>query len=170
MLGALAFMFLKNKSANPSLGGFKPASSAFEFGNSTSTAFVPAVAAFSGDKSRAEQDLLKQAPQLFRDLQSANNRADKVALARMVDTGYLPVLLDGIDDRIEPSNTKVLTLDIKGDRVLDFTEEDDRFVGSIFFAATVDEGDGHPVAIEEVWHFVRPVDGSEWKIAGIEQA
>jgi hypothetical protein len=116
----------------------------------------------------AEQELLAQAPGIYRRLQDANNAADTVQLKRLVDERYLPVLLSALPNRIEPSRTRVLSLDIKDNRVLDFSQETGSQVGSIYFVAELDEGDGVPHLVEEVWHFAKPAQSPAWKLAGIE--
>jgi hypothetical protein len=80
----------------------------------------------------------------------------------------LPLLLNALPNRIEPSRTLVLGLQIKDNRVLDFRQEAGRQVGSIYFVAELDEVDGLPTVVEEVWHFVKPNQSTAWKLAGIE--
>ncbi len=117
----------------------------------------------------AETELLNRAPKMFRDVQNANNAGDKAALERLVDESFLPQLVADIDNRAEPSRTSVMNLDVVGDRVLGFTREGYRYVGSVQFNALISEGGAPAETVEEVWHFVRNVDGGEWKLAGIEQ-
>ena len=55
--------------------------------------------------------------------------------------------------------------------VLDFAEEDERQIVSVHYQGRLTEADGEPpVDFDEVWHLVKPVDGSRnWAIAGIQQ-
>jgi predicted lipid-binding transport protein (Tim44 family) len=55
--------------------------------------------------------------------------------------------------------------------VLDFAEEADRQIVSVHYQGRLTEADGEPpVDFDEVWHLVKPVDGSRnWAIAGIQQ-
>jgi predicted lipid-binding transport protein (Tim44 family) len=56
--------------------------------------------------------------------------------------------------------------------LIDFTSEANRQVASVRFQGLVREDKSAPaVAIDEVWHLVKPLDGSRnWAIAGIQQA
>jgi predicted lipid-binding transport protein (Tim44 family) len=55
--------------------------------------------------------------------------------------------------------------------VLDVSDEPGRQVVSVRFRGQLREQAGAtPVAVDEVWHLVKPADGSRnWAIAGIEQ-
>jgi predicted lipid-binding transport protein (Tim44 family) len=56
-------------------------------------------------------------------------------------------------------------------QVLDFALEDERQIVSVRFQGRIREtADGQSEPFDEVWHLVRPVDGtSSWAIAGIQQ-
>ena len=55
--------------------------------------------------------------------------------------------------------------------VLDVAEESDRQVVSVRFHGLIRElREGGAMPFDEVWHLVKPLDGSrEWAIAGIQQ-
>ena len=64
--------------------------------------------------------------------------------------------------------TDVVQLDAE---VLDFAQEAARQVVSVRFHGLIrEEKDGPAAPFDEVWHLVKPIDGSqEWAIAGIAQ-
>ena len=64
--------------------------------------------------------------------------------------------------------TDVVTVDA---HLIDFAQEADRQVVSVRYSGLLrEESDAAATPFDEVWHLVRPVDGSrEWAIAGIQQ-
>jgi hypothetical protein len=157
LAGAGLYFFKKKSGALAGANGTKAPSSGLGFGQGSTTPL-----------ESPEQELLEQAPGIYRRLQDANNAADKVQITRLVDESYLPVLLNALPNRVEPSRTRVLSLQIKENRVLGFRQEAGRQLGSVYFVAELDEGDGVPNLVEEVWHFVKPSRSLDWKLAGIE--
>jgi len=158
LAGAVLYFFKKKSGALVGANARKSPSSGLGFGQGEGIAPL----------NSPEQELLAQAPGIYRRLQDANNAADTVQMRRLVDESYLPVLLNALPNRVEPSRTRVLSLDIKENRVLDFRQEGGKQVGSIYFVARLDEGDGAANLVEEVWHFVKPNQSADWKLAGIE--
>ena len=67
------------------------------------------------------------------------------------------------------SRTDVIELDCE---VLDVAEEASSYVVSVRFSGTLrEQRDAAPEAVSEIWHLVKPRDGSEgWRVAGIQQA
>jgi hypothetical protein len=68
-------------------------------------------ARFWGDSE--EQELLAQAPGIYRRLQDANNTPDPVQITRLVEQSYLPVPLNALPNRIKRSCKRVLSLQIQ---------------------------------------------------------
>jgi predicted lipid-binding transport protein (Tim44 family) len=161
-IGAGAYFLIKkmNQGASTSTG-YEPA-----FGNSSNM-----VADREADKDLSvARELLRQAPQFYRDVQDANNRGDKAALERMTDDHeLLQALVSDIDARTEPARTRVLRVDVVGNEVLGFLRDGANYIGSIHYSATIAEGENAPEQVLEVYHFVRSVSGGEWRLAGIEQ-
>jgi predicted lipid-binding transport protein (Tim44 family) len=64
--------------------------------------------------------------------------------------------------------TDVVRIDAE---IVDFTAEAERQIVSVRFHGQVrEEKDAAPADVDEVWHLVKPTDGSrEWAIAGIQQ-
>lgn len=141
-----------------------------------SAAPAPHASAFAATPSTStsptmtlENELLNSAPQTFRGVQDAYSRNDRFAVAALVDDSYLgQFTADMTADAGNPA-TQVHSVKVIGGRVLGFEQQDSRYVGSIHFQADISEGNGPSQEIEEVWHFVRPIGGGNWKLAGIEQ-
>ena len=169
-LGGIGYVLYRKFSGAQTAGvrstGYAPGGSSSTARSAFST--VPA-ASSDGSSNAIEQDLLNGAGKLFNEVQQANNRGDKAAMARLVDETYVSTLTEGIDSRTEPSDTQVLSLQVIGNRVLGFEREAEQYVGSVHFQAMISEGGAPAETIQEVWHFVRPLDGGSWKLAGIEQ-
>lgn len=157
-IGYFAYRYLSQASGNPSNKG----NSMYNASSSTLQTSRPL--------NPAEAELLARAPAFFRELQDANNAGDKKALERLVDAEFLPTLISDIDTCTAPSRTLVKSLSVQGNRVLDFVTEGQQYVGSIHYIGVINEGTGQgDEDLEEMWNFVRDVEGGQWKLAGIEQ-
>ena len=54
--------------------------------------------------------------------------------------------------------------------VVDVTEEASRYIVSVRFSGLIGEDGQAPAPFDEVWHMIKPTDGSRgWTIAGIQQ-
>jgi predicted lipid-binding transport protein (Tim44 family) len=55
--------------------------------------------------------------------------------------------------------------------IAEVVQEGDRYVASVRFGGTLrEDGSATPQPFEELWHLVKPVDGSSgWLLAGIQQ-
>ncbi|MBR0567365.1 Tim44 domain-containing protein [Azoarcus sp. L1K30] len=67
-----------------------------------------------------------------------------------------------------PQHTAVVDLNAE---VIEVAEEDSRYIVSVRFSGLVrEEDDAAPVALDEIWHLIKPVSGdSGWRVAGIQQ-
>jgi predicted lipid-binding transport protein (Tim44 family) len=111
---------------------------------------------------------LAQAKQQFRRLQAAYDRGDRALLADVTTPEMREEITREIATRGPQVATDVVTLDAD---VVEVVQEGDRYVASVRFHGTLRE-DGHatPEPFEELWHLVKPVDGSSgWLLAGIQQ-
>jgi len=111
---------------------------------------------------------IAQAKQQFRRLQAAYDRGDRALLADVTTPGMSAEIARDLDARRPQIPTEVVTLDAD---VLEVVQEGDRYVATVRFDGTLRE-DGNAVAqpFEEMWHLVKPVDGSSgWLLAGIQQ-
>ena len=132
---------------------------------------APAGAAASAGKYPPGFDPLPfvaQAKQQFRRLQAAYDRGDRAALADVTTPQMSAEIVRDLDARGPQPPTDVVTLDAD---VLEVVQEGDRYVATVRFHGTMRE-DGNAAAqpFEEMWHLVKPVDGSSgWLLAGIQQ-
>lgn len=106
---------------------------------------------------------------IFIRLQAANDKADLDDLRQFATPEMFAVFkLDLQDRRDAPQQTDVVQLAAE---VLDFAQEGSRQIVSVRFHGLIREDKDAPAAaFDEVWHLVKPTDGSrEWAIAGIAQ-
>jgi predicted lipid-binding transport protein (Tim44 family) len=124
-------------------------------------AFVPA--AFDAEA------FTRIAKMIFIRLQAANDAADLDDLRRFTTPELFASLRLDIQER-GPAAQHTDVTRVEAD-VLDVADEADRQVVSVrFHGEVVEEKGAAPTPFNEVWHLVRPHDGSrEWAIAGIEQ-
>lgn len=113
------------------------------------------------------EGFVRQAKLNFVRLQAAND-AGNMDDIREVTTPemYAEIKLQLQERGNKTQNTDVVNLNAD---LLDVSTEDKRHVASVRFFGTLRE-DGTTESFDEVWHLVKPVDGSHgWTIAGIQQ-
>lgn len=128
---------------------------------SVAKAFVPA--AFDSESFE------RVAKMIFIRLQAAHDARDLDDLRSFTTPEIFAELSLDIQDRAGASqHTEVLNVDVK---VLDVAQEGERQIVSVRYSGQLrEEAGAPPVAFNEVWHLVKPVDDSRsWAIAGIEQ-
>jgi predicted lipid-binding transport protein (Tim44 family) len=138
-----------------------PAAAAAAAAAPVSRAFVPAAFDSEGFERTAKM--------IFIRMQAANDSADLDDLRRFTTPELFASLRVDLQDRGPAAqSTDVVKVDAK---VLDIANEADRQIVSVRFQGQVVEEKGAaPADFHEVWHLVKPHDGSrEWAIAGIEQ-
>lgn len=125
-------------------------------------AFVPA--AFDAE------GFARIAKTIFIRLQAANDAADLDDLRRFTTPELFASLRLDIQERGNGAAQHTDVVRVEAD-VLDVANEPERQIVSVrFHGDVVEEKGAAPVAFNEVWHLVRPHDGSrDWAIAGIEQ-
>ena len=109
------------------------------------------------------------AKMIFIRMQAANDSADLNDLRQFTTPEmFASVKLDLQERGATAQQTDVVTVDAQ---VLDFATEAERQIVSVRFHGLIrEEKDGAAAPFDEVWHLVKPVDGSrEWAIAGIQQ-
>ena len=107
---------------------------------------------------------------IFIRLQTANDSADLNDLRAFTTPELFASLRLDLQDRgAAAQQTDVVTLNAE---LFDFAQESDRQVVSVRFHGLIREEAQAPAApFDEVWHLVRPLDGSRsWAIAGIQPA
>jgi predicted lipid-binding transport protein (Tim44 family) len=110
------------------------------------------------------------AKMIFIRLQAANDSGDLNDLrAFTTPEMFAAIRLDLQDRQGNPQQTDVVQIDAA---VLDVAEEPERQVVSVRFHGLIrEQRDAAAAPFDEVWHLVRPRDGSrEWAIAGIQQS
>jgi predicted lipid-binding transport protein (Tim44 family) len=129
-------------------------------------AFAPASPLPAGFDAAAFERIAKM---IFIRMQAANDTGDLNDLrAFTTPEMFATVKLDLQERGATAQQTDVVQIDAE---VLDFAQESDRQVVSVRFHGLIRElKDGGADNFDEVWHLVKPTDGSrEWAIAGIQQ-
>ncbi|WP_251969092.1 Tim44 domain-containing protein [Sphaerotilus microaerophilus] len=132
---------------------------------STAVATAPAVA-LPADFDRAAFERI--AKLIFIRMQAANDRCDLNDLRQFTTPEmFASIRLDLQNRGDSTQQTDVVHVDAE---VLDLAREDGREVVSVRYHGQVREEPSHPATpFDEVWHLVRPADGSrDWAIAGIQ--
>jgi len=110
------------------------------------------------------------AKMIFIRMQAANDSGDLNDLrAFTTPEMYAPIRLELQERGSKAQRTDVVRVDAE---VLDVANEPERQVVSVRFHGLIrEEMDGVATPFDEVWHLVKPTDGSrEWAIAGIQQS
>ncbi len=139
----------------------------FGSGQASTSAAVPSAASLPAGFDNAAFE--RVAKLIFIRMQAANDKADLEDLRQFSTPEMFAVFkLDLQDRRDAPQQTDVVQLDAQ---VLDFAQEESRQIVSVRFHGLIrEEKDGAATPFDEVWHLVKPTDGSrEWAIAGIAQ-
>lgn len=143
-----------------------------DFG-SGSAAATPLAAAAGAAALPADFDRVgfeRAAKLIFIRMQAANDAGDLEDLRRFTTPEmFAAAKLDLQERRGASQQTDVVQLDAE---VVDFAREDGRDVVSVRYHGLIREEE-HAGAepFDEIWHLVRPADGSrEWAIAGIQQS
>jgi predicted lipid-binding transport protein (Tim44 family) len=109
------------------------------------------------------------AKMIFIRLQAANDKADLDDLRQFTTPEmFAAVRLDLQERGSADQHTDVERVDAE---LIEFAQESARQVASVRFKGLVVEEKGSSAsAFDEIWHLVKPVDGSNnWAIAGIQQ-
>lgn len=128
---------------------------------------VPTAAAPIGFDNAEFETIAKR---VFIRLQAANDAGDLDDLRRFTTPEMFAVARQELLERPStPQQTDVVQLQAA---VAEHAEEDGRQIVSVRFSGLIREVKDAPAeAFNEIWHLVRPLDGSrEWAIAGIQQA
>jgi predicted lipid-binding transport protein (Tim44 family) len=131
-----------------------------------------ALAPVSGPNLPADFDQAafeRAAKMIFIRMQAANDSADLNDLRQFTTPELFAALRLDLQERAgKAQTTDVVRVDAQ---VLDWVQERDRQVVSVRYSGLIREDRDAPAAdFDEVWHLVRPADGSrDWAIAGIQQ-
>ncbi|MCK6426582.1 MAG: Tim44-like domain-containing protein [Burkholderiaceae bacterium] len=141
-----------------------PGSAAASFASPQASA--PAAAELPADFDRAGFERVAQL--IFIRMQAANDRCDLNDLRQFTTPEmFASIRLDLQNRGDSAQQTDVVQVQAE---VLDLAQEGDRDIVSVRYHGLIREEPGQPAsAFDEVWHLVRPRDGSaEWAIAGIQ--
>jgi len=113
------------------------------------------------------EGFLRQAKLNFVRLQASNDAGNMEDIREFTTPEmYAEIKLELQERAGKTQHTDVVNLNAD---LLDVTTEDKRYIASVRFFGTIRE-DGPAEAFDEVWHLVKPIDGSHgWTIAGIQQ-
>ena len=158
-------------SATPAPSALAPVPPAVALGAAESLSSASPVAARStlpeGFDVAAFERIAKM---IFIRMQAANDTGDLNDLRTFTTPEmFASIKLDLQDRGTTAQQTDVVRIDAE---VLDFAAEPDRQIVSARFHGLIrEEKDGVAAPFNEIWHLVKPTDGSrEWAIAGIQQA
>jgi predicted lipid-binding transport protein (Tim44 family) len=112
---------------------------------------------------------VRAAKTIFIRMQAANDAGDLDDLRQFSTPEMYAAFRLDLQDRRAEQRTDVVKLDAD---LVDATVEQDRQLVSVRYHGLIrEENDGVAQPFDEVWHLVRPADGSRsWAIAGIEQS
>ncbi|MDA8259610.1 MAG: Tim44-like domain-containing protein [Betaproteobacteria bacterium] len=114
------------------------------------------------------EGFLRQAKLNFVRLQAANDRGDMDDIREFTS----PEMFAEIKMQYQERNGKAQETDVMqlNAELLEIVSEDSRHIASVHFSGQLREDDAAPAAFAEIWHLVKPTDGSRgWNIAGIQQ-
>jgi predicted lipid-binding transport protein (Tim44 family) len=137
------------------------------FGAATAQAAEPTFALPPGFDAAAFERIAKL---IFIRMQAANDKADLEDLRQFSTPEMFAVFKLDLQDRKDAAQqTDVVQLAAE---LVDFEQDDARQVVSVRFHGLIrEEKDAPAAAFDEIWHLVKPSDGSrEWAIAGIAQS
>lgn len=164
--GATGLRAQPTPAAAPAASG-RTAFAGLQIGSAVATAQA-ATSALPADFDRSGFERIART--IFVRMQAANDAADLDDLRRFTTPELFAELRLDLHERgAAGQHTDVVEIAAE---VQDFAEEDGRQIVSVRYTGRLREApDAAPVAVDETWHLVRPLDGSrEWAIAGIQQA
>jgi len=135
--------------------------------STTTLAAAPSATALPADFDAT--GFARTAKMIFIRMQAANDASDLNDLRTFTTPEMFASFRLDLQDRAgKPQQTDVVNVDAE---VLDVAAEADRQIVSVRFHGLIrEEKEAAAAPFDEVWHLVRPLDGShEWAIAGIQQ-
>lgn len=114
------------------------------------------------------EGFLRQAKLNFVRLQAANDRGDMDDVREFTAPELFAEIKMQYQERgSKPQETDVMQLNAE---LLEVVTEGNRHIASVHFSGQLREDNAVPETFAEVWHLVKPADGSRgWNIAGIQQ-
>ena len=149
-----------------------PSAASRELSSARSATTIAATPNATGNAMPADFDatgFARTAKMIFIRMQAANDASDLNDLRAFTTPEMFASFKLDLQDRAgKPQQTDVVNVDAE---VLDVAAEADRQIVSVRFHGLIrEEKDAVAAPFDEVWHLVRPIDGShDWAIAGIQQ-
>lgn len=114
------------------------------------------------------EDFLRGAKMAFTRLQKSWDERNLGDIAQFATPAVMQEITRQSQEGTPPGRTEILLLNAQ---LLDVREEGGKQTASVFFDVLMRETPAQDTAqVREVWHFVRPLDGSDsWKLDGIQQ-
>ncbi|MBK8524064.1 MAG: Tim44 domain-containing protein [Betaproteobacteria bacterium] len=101
-------------------------------------------------------------------LQAANDAGNLDDIREFTSPEMFAEIKMGIDER-KGAKQETNVTDLSA-QVFDVAEEANRYVVSVHFSGYISEDGGPVESFSEIWHMIKPTDGSRgWTIAGIQQ-
>jgi len=116
------------------------------------------------------EGFVRQAKLSFVRLQAANDRGDINDIREFTTPEMFAEIKMQLQERGgRAQETDVMQLNAE---LLEVVTEDNRHIASVHFSGQLrEEANAAPEAFSEIWHLVKPTDGSRgWNVAGIQQA
>ncbi len=113
------------------------------------------------------EEFLTGAKLAFNRLQTSWDKRDLDDIALFTSEAVQEEVKKQIEEDPEPGKTDILLSNAK---LLSVVNEDDKQLATVFFDVLMREsGNVDTISVREVWHFVRPLSGGNWKLDGIQQ-
>jgi predicted lipid-binding transport protein (Tim44 family) len=155
---------------NATPANFNPAPAQFEAAGVGAGATAAGVAAANIPADFDVEGFLRQAKLNFVRLQAANDRGDMDDIRQFTAPElFAEIQLQYQERGKRPQETDVVQLNAD---LLEVVTEDSRHIASVRFSGQLrEEANAAPEAFSEIWHLVKPTDGSRgWNVAGIQQS
>ncbi len=113
------------------------------------------------------EEFIEGAKMAFSRLQSSWDKRDLDDIALFTSPSVLEEVKKQLAEDDTPSKTDVL---LNNARLLSVTTENNEETATVFFDVILRESQATDTTqVREIWHFVRPVGGGNWKLDGIQQ-
>ena len=180
VIGVIGF-FMRKKAAAQGHQGMQYAGAGAGYGNTpppqdfqpAGGSYAPAAAAAASTAANIPanfdaEGFVRNAKVNFIRLQAANDAGNLDDIREFTSPEMFAEIKLAIDERKgAKQETNVAQLNAE---VIDVSEEGNRYVVSVRFNGLIGEDGRAPEAFDEIWHMVKPLDGSRgWTIAGIQQ-
>ena len=113
-------------------------------------------------------EFLRGAKMAYTRLQSSWDKRDMSDIAQFATKSVQDAVREQMQADPTPSTTEILLVNAQ---LLGVSDEGSDQYAQVFFDVLLRENPQQqtPVTVREVWHFVRPVAGGNWKLDGIQQ-